>query len=136
MLNQFNYVGFSPDENLRDAASLTLERILDMAPYGAKAAALIEKCDGKYRSALELYSRIGPLVANAVGTNPLQVIEAIERSLKSKLEKWKRQKRTSDSAMKHFSELNSVAECGGLDEKKLEPIYLTRSNYNQRRKKL
>jgi hypothetical protein len=42
MLSDFNFIGFTPNENLKEKAQQELDRLMDLAPYGAMAVALLE----------------------------------------------------------------------------------------------
>ena len=78
MTNQFHFKDFDADEATQVAASSTLEQILDRAPHGAAAIALLEKQKEGYRCSIELYTRKGPFIASTIRTSALDAIHATE----------------------------------------------------------
>lgn len=89
MNSDFNFVGFGPTENLREKANVVLDRLLESAPSGAVAAALIEKDEYSFCCAIEIYSRKGPLTARGYNSSPDVALENVARSLSNKLKHWK-----------------------------------------------
>jgi hypothetical protein len=90
MKNQFHFKNFEPEFKLRFQANLVLNRIMDEAPYGSMAVGLLLKqSDETYRCALDVYSKHGPFMANAVGITPEQALKAMEEKIKNQLGWWK-----------------------------------------------
>jgi hypothetical protein len=90
MKNQFYFQDFEPEFKLRLQANLVLNRILDEAPYGATALGLILKqSEGSFRCALDIYSKQGPFMADAVSATPEQALKSLEEKIKNQLGWWK-----------------------------------------------
>jgi hypothetical protein len=86
MKNQFHFKNFEPEFKLRFQANLVLSRIMDEAPYGSNAVGLLLKqSDETYRCALDIYSKQGPFMANAVGVTPEQALKATEEKIRNQL---------------------------------------------------
>jgi hypothetical protein len=89
MFIPFEFKGFRPDDELRSRADQTLERILDASPYGAAAAAMLEKEGDGYRCSIDVYSRFGPFIASAKAAKPAEALTQAERALSRKFVAWK-----------------------------------------------
>jgi hypothetical protein len=89
MIQNFNFIGFSPNENLREKSNLVLNRLLELAPYGSVAVALLEKDARSYGCSIEIYSEQGPFTARCHDDSPEVALENVTRSLSQKLEHWK-----------------------------------------------
>ncbi len=89
MIPDFNFIGFDPDEDIKNKAYLAAERLLDIVPYGSMAVALLQKDEISYRCAIEIYSKHGPFTARASDTTPDAALESVVRTLSKKLVRWK-----------------------------------------------
>jgi hypothetical protein len=81
MLCQLHYKNFEPDEAVRSVANLALSRILDQAPYGSAAIALLEKQEDGFRFTLDVYSRRGPFCATFLRSTAGEAIRAVEQKV-------------------------------------------------------
>jgi ribosome-associated translation inhibitor RaiA len=100
LLPEFNFMGFTPTESLLQKAKLTIDRLLQAAPYGAIAVAMIEKTTTTphltersspeaYRCVIEIYSQHGPFTAHCSHSNCERAVEKVTQSLEKKLLDWK-----------------------------------------------
>src|SRR3954452_13942705 len=89
MQRQCYFKDFIPDDSLRSEMELALNRILDRAPYGAVAVALLQLEGVRYRCSVDVYSHYGPFIANFVQNTPHLAMHQAEISLLEKLNKWK-----------------------------------------------
>ncbi len=96
MIPEFNFIGFAPDDETRRKANLALERLLDIAPYGSIAVALLQKDEVSYQCAIEIYSKLGPFTARASDASPSDALEGVLRSLSKKMDRWKSMRRFSE----------------------------------------
>jgi hypothetical protein len=85
MISQFHFKNFDVDEVTRSVANLALVRILDLAPYGSKAVAVLEKQPEGYCCSVDVYSRRGLFVASVVRATAADAIHAIEKKLKKQI---------------------------------------------------
>lgn len=96
MISKFEFMGFLPNEELREKSNLALERLLDLAPYGSIAVALLEKTDVTYSCAIEIYSKQGPFSVRVTDARAEAVLEAAVRALSRKLDQWKELRRSAN----------------------------------------
>ena len=90
MNHQFHFKNFEAPFKLRFQANVVLNRILDVAPYGAIGFGLLEKQDGDcYRCTLDIHSKDGPFMASAVKSTPVQALEEVEAKIRRQLDWWK-----------------------------------------------
>jgi hypothetical protein len=90
MNNQFHFKNFEPEFPLRLHANLVMNRILDIAPYGAIGIGLLEKRgENDYCCAFDIYSKQGPFMATAVGPTPEKALECLEEKIKKQISWWK-----------------------------------------------
>lgn len=89
MIPDFNFIGFTPNDDIKKKAYLATERLMNMAPYGSIIVALLQKDEISYRCAIEIYSKHGPFTAQASGVSPDAALEIVVRSLSKKLDHWK-----------------------------------------------
>jgi hypothetical protein len=88
MKPQFQFLGFEPEAELQRNANRSLERLLDLSPYGSMAVALLERLDGRFRCAVDLYTRFGPLVAQSCQNEASTALIHVCLALQAKLEHW------------------------------------------------
>jgi ribosome-associated translation inhibitor RaiA len=86
---QFQFFGFDPDHELKRNANRSLDRLLDLAPYGSVPVALLEKTVEGFRCAIDLYTQHGPLVAHSCQSTASQALTHVCKTLHKKLERWK-----------------------------------------------
>ena len=84
-MNRFHFKGFEPEEALKSKANISLNRILDFAPFGSTAVALLEKDKNGYHCLLDVYSRHGPFMASAIHSTPMEVIALVEKKMTEQL---------------------------------------------------
>lgn len=108
MIPDFNFIGFTPDDDTKKKAYLATERLLDMSPYGSMVVALLQKDEVSYRCAIEIYSKHGPFTARVSDASPDAALESVVRSLSKKLERWTEARRFS-AQVKAMQRMTSVA---------------------------
>jgi hypothetical protein len=86
---RFHFKNFEPDTGLRHRANATLDRILDRAPYGTHAVAMLEREQEGYRASIDLYSKRGPFIASSVGLTAMEALAAVEAKLGRQLALWR-----------------------------------------------
>ena len=87
-MNRFYFKGFEPNEVLKSKANIAMNRMLDIAPYGSTAVALLEKDENGYHCLLDVYSRHGPFTASASYSTQLETIALIEKKMTEQLCRW------------------------------------------------
>jgi hypothetical protein len=93
MNSQFHFKNFEPEFQLRFKANLVLNRTLDVAPYGSIGIGLLKKHgENDYCCALDIYSKQGPFIANAVASTPEKALECLEEKMKNQIYSEKAQK--------------------------------------------
>lgn len=90
---QFQFLGFDPDDELKRNANRSLDRLLNMSPYGSVPVALLEKSEEGFRCAIDLYTQHGPFVSQACQATASQALTRVCEALHQKLGRW-REKRT------------------------------------------
>lgn len=88
MNRQFHFKGFDPDLKLRSQADRVLNRLMDRAPYGATAVALLEREAQGFRCLLDIYSPQGPFITSAAGKTALDALNGVEQKMISKMDRW------------------------------------------------
>lgn len=109
MQTQFQFLGFEPDHELRVEAQHKLERLLDQAPYGSFAVAVIEKMDQGYRCAIDIYTINGPFVAQSQHTSAGAALNRVMKMLTLRIERWREKRMRIFGRQKNPSELDSLA---------------------------
>jgi hypothetical protein len=99
-MSQFHYSNFKPDEALQFEAERALDEILELAPEGAIAVALLSQEDGQYRCSMDIYSSAGPFIVNIVQPNPYSAVHHMAVTLKAKLALWRRKRMEYQKAAK------------------------------------
>lgn len=89
MLSRFHFIGFEPDLNDRLKANRTLDRLMNMAPYGSVSVALLEKSEPGYRASIDIYSKHAPFSASVVAASASDAISRIEQAIAEKLLTWR-----------------------------------------------
>ncbi len=99
MRMEFEFFGFEPDAELRSNAQRSLEKLIDLAPYGSVPVALIEKNLDGYRCAIELYTKRGPFIANSQHLTPDAALTQVCEKLLEKLARWNRRRAIAKTAV-------------------------------------
>lgn len=107
MVPDFNFIGFFPDEELRARAYLAFNRLLDQAPYGAMAVAVLEKNEETYRCSIEIYTSYGPITARSSDGLADAALDSAVSSLFEKINKW-RVHRSNFARSRKMNSLDSV----------------------------
>lgn len=98
MISQFYFKGFNPEEALQFEANQVLDRVIERAPYESTVVALLEMEAEQYRCAIDVYSRLGPFIAQSGHPNPLLALHAAERMIGEKLKHWRESRFTAPDA--------------------------------------
>ncbi len=88
MLTDFHFKDFIPDAVLRHQANRTVDRLLELAPYGAVAVALVEPDGNQFRCKIEIYSKNGPFIAETTRPTAMQAVSQAGQALTAKLLRW------------------------------------------------
>ena len=91
-MRDFIFKGFNPESEVNRKARKVLDQILDRAPYGATATAVLEKDGDRFRCSISIHSTHGPFMASVVDLNIEGVLERIERTMNRKLLNWNRRR--------------------------------------------
>lgn len=89
----FTFIGFDPDQDTVKKAYAILDRLMNHAPYGSMAVALLQKESQIFRCAIEIYSLHGPFTAQAFNPSPEEALKTVAFALSEKLQKWKLSRR-------------------------------------------
>jgi hypothetical protein len=90
MRQEFHFKSFEPGTGVRRKAEDVLDRIMDLAPYGSIAVALLERQDDGYRCSMDVYSKIGPFMASAMAQSAFDALEILEKRMVARIDRWKR----------------------------------------------
>ncbi len=86
---KFQFLGFEPEPELRADAERRLNRLLDLSPYGSVAVALLEKTEHGFRSAVSVYTKHGPFVAEFCQDTADEALVHVMKTLTTKIENWR-----------------------------------------------
>lgn len=89
MSTQFQFFGFKPTYHLRKKACRSLNRLLDISPYGSMAVAILEKTQDGFRCAIDIYTRYGPLISQIRSKTAHKAIERVCETLEGKINTWR-----------------------------------------------
>lgn len=89
-LRDFNFIGFDPDDQLRMEANGIVAELLDLAPLGSIAVAMLEKSEDRYRCSIEIYSHHGPYTASSSDLSPNAALQTVLGLLAPRLKRWNR----------------------------------------------
>lgn len=88
MRQRFQFFGFEPEREFRDAAERRLHRLLDLFPHGSVAVALLEKTEHGFRCAISMYTKHGPFLAESCQDEADVALVHVVRSLTTRIENW------------------------------------------------
>lgn len=108
MIPDFNFVGFEPNDELKESSSKLLERLLDLAPFGSIAVAQLVQDELSFHCTIEIYSKFGPFIACASGASPQKVLENASESVTKKMRRWKQTRKNSISNKRIFSAASAL----------------------------
>lgn len=106
---QFQFFGFDPDDELKKYANRSLDRLLNMSPYGSVPVALLEKTEEGFRCAIALYTQHGPLVSHACQITANQALKRVCEALYQNLGRWKERQTRLSAESDGLSVVESVA---------------------------
>lgn len=86
---QFEFMGFNPDEKMRNFISLVAEKLHVSAPSDAGLKLVIEKGKGAVRASCRIVSRAGNFVADSISDHPIKAVQQIENKIRHQIDEWK-----------------------------------------------
>ncbi len=86
MVNRFHFKNFEADESIKTIANISLGKVLDRAPCGSTAIALIEKQEQGYRCSIDIYCVQGPFMVSLARSTVTEAIQAVEEKLTKQIE--------------------------------------------------
>lgn len=86
---QFQFFGFDPNDELRKNANRSLERLINLSPYGSVPVALLEKTEEGFRCAVDVYTQHGPFIAHSCQSSASQALTNVCEALYKKLARWR-----------------------------------------------
>lgn len=87
---QFEFLGFNPDERVKEFVSNIADRLHLSAPSDSGLKLVIEKSKDAIRASCLIASQAGVFVADAVSDSPIQALRQIEAKISRQLDRWKK----------------------------------------------
>jgi hypothetical protein len=78
----------SVPEEFESYANICLSRVIDLAPYGATALAVVEQANEKISGYIEVCSSWGPFFVSAVGHDMKIIVDQLMEKMQEKLQTW------------------------------------------------
>ena len=88
MKTHFDFVDFTPSEDLRTTCYLALDQVLDHAPSDAHPEARMVKRRGGFETTVEIFSQSGYFVAHAFERTPEHSLRVAQERIESRLFQW------------------------------------------------
>jgi ribosome-associated translation inhibitor RaiA len=89
---QFEFEGFKPDEKIRELLSTVAEKIHLSGPSDSTTKLVVKKSKDAINISCRIASRVGTFVADAVGGDPVQALQKIERKMRQQIDQWKKRR--------------------------------------------
>ncbi len=86
---QFEFMGFNPDEKIKNFVSRVAEALHYSAPSDSAMKLVIEKSKNAIRASCRIASQAGTFVADSISDNPVRAVQQIERKIRKELDDWK-----------------------------------------------
>lgn len=86
---QFEFMGFDPDEKIKNFVSRVAETLHYSAPSDSAMKLVVEKSKGAIRASCRIASQAGTFVADSIGDNPVRAVQQIENKIRKQLDNWK-----------------------------------------------
>lgn len=89
---QFEFIGFKPDQNIRNFVTTVAEKIYFGAPSDSAMKLVIEEGKLAIRASCRIASQAGTFMADTIGDTPIQAVQQIEGKMRDQLESWKKRR--------------------------------------------
>ncbi len=86
---QFEFMGFDPDEKIKNLVSRVAETLHYSAPSDSTMKLVVEKSKGAIRASCRIASQVGTFAADSIGDNPVRAVQKIENKIRKQLDIWK-----------------------------------------------
>ncbi len=86
---QFEFMGFSPDDKIKNFVSRVAETLHYSAPSDSAMKLVVEKSKNAIRASCRIASQAGTFVADSISDNPIRAVQQIERKIRKELDDWK-----------------------------------------------
>ena len=97
---KLEFVGFSPDEKMRNFTSIVAERIYLSAPSDSFIKLITEKTKNVIRATCQIGSQAGSFMAEVVADTPIRAIQQIENKIQNQIDNWKNHRFEKDVSEK------------------------------------
>ena len=88
-VSDFKFIDFEPTTQLAKKAVLKLGRIFGESPSDSSALAFMRKTRDGFEGRLHIRSAVGTFMADVIGEDPFEVLNALSRKVRSQLRIWK-----------------------------------------------
>lgn len=89
MTETIEFIDFEPPASLTDQAAEKLARVSSESPSDSNTRAFLKKTQTGFEGRLQISSAAGTFLADEIGEDPAEVIEALSHKVRSQLETWK-----------------------------------------------
>ena len=89
MMNRFHFRGFTPAPELEVFAARALGQLLDRAPGDSSALGSVEYLLEGYLARLDVYSKQGPFLADAMAASPQEALDQVFEKIQDQLTQWR-----------------------------------------------
>lgn len=103
---QFEFLGFSPDEQIKNFVSSTADQLYFSAPSDSALKLVVERSKNAIRASCRIASQAGVFVADAMSDSPVRAVRQIESKIRRQLDDWK--KRRFEKAERSSSSVDMV----------------------------
>lgn len=86
---QFEFMGFDPDEKIKNFVSRVAETLHYCAPSDSAMKLVIEKSKNAVRASCRIASQAGTFVADSISDSPVKAVQQIEQKIRKELDDWK-----------------------------------------------
>lgn len=86
---QFEFMGFNPDDKIKNFVSRVAETLHYSAPSDSAMKLVVEKSKNAIRASCRIASQTGTFVADSISDNPIRAVQQIERKIRKELDQWK-----------------------------------------------
>lgn len=86
---QFEFMGFDPDEKIKNFVSRVAEALHYSAPSDSAMKLVVERSKGAIRASCRIASQAGTFVADSISDNPVRAVQQIESKIRKELDNWK-----------------------------------------------
>ncbi|MBX9766852.1 MAG: hypothetical protein K2X47_06235 [Bdellovibrionales bacterium] len=99
---QFEFMGFNPDEKMRNFVSSFAEKLLFSAPSDAVLKLVLAKDSSAVRVKCRIASKSGIFLADSAGKDPVRAVQKIERKIDRQINDWRNRRFEESSRQSHL----------------------------------